>query len=672
MRAVRRSPRLQRRRWRLPGQAASRLLLTALSITALNIDHGPTHMRVSRLKQGAWALCLLAAAGAALLPASAAVPNAATPSPPDRLDAMQARMVATVPSPAALLEIPVAQALAEDFEAAGQTAKAGAALNFAAIFALLGGDPARALSIAHSASLRCQAAQDHRCHGNSLNQSGVALMRLNDPYAAIQRFDRAARAFVDAGDAERAAIARLNAANIRFDIDDLAGALKEYETVDRLHGADPGWDPVAMLNSMTQVLIKLGRLDDARHVGARAMAKLQGRARSTGTRWESNVGNSVRGTLALLEASVGNADAALPLYRDYLAAAEASGSPLERYNAHFAFAEGLMKLGRPAQADGHMRVALSLVELTDPAGRRNAYALASQVAEAVGRPTEALTHLRAAEEVRNKLAAATLRSAIADANAQTAVAEREAQVARRDAEWATQRTKWLSWTAAGVIGLVLAGAVVFIRLRSRVIQQQYAAVLAERNRMARELHDTLLQGFTGITMQLRAASRGDAMRLPAVLEGMADEAGRWLSQTRHAVWEMRAADGEALETSLQNALATARTQSDSQMQLRCSMQRQPGPTATVALLRVAQEALSNAARHAQARQIQVEVQTTDRLARLVVSDDGVGFKLAPELSALGGHWGLLGMRERIETLGGAFAVESVPGRGTRVSAEIPL
>ena len=609
---------------------------------------------------------------ATVVPASTAASTPDQATLPERLKALQTMTMAAAPSPEALQQIPAAIALADEFKAAGQAAQAGMALNFGAIFALLGGDPAQALEIAQRAALQCQAGADSRCFGNSMNQSGIALMRLNDPYAAIQRLGRAARAFIEAGDSERAAIARLNAANIRYDIDDLEGALKDYETIDRLHGDDPRWDSVAMLNSMTQVRIKLGRLDEARHSGDRAMAKLQQRARSTGTRWESDVGNSVRGSLALLEASLGNKGAAVGLFNDHLAAAEASGSPLERYNANFAFAQGLMKLGQPRQAYPYMSTALSLIDMTDPAGQRDTYALASQVAAGVGQMAEALAHLRAAEAVRNKLAAATLRSAIADANAQTAVAEREAQIARRDAEWAKQRTRWLSWTALAIVCTVLVGALLFIRFRSQGIEQQYAAVLAERTRMARELHDTLLQGFTGITMQLRAAARGRADTLPMALNGMADEAGRWLSQTRHAVWEMRAAQGEDLETGLQHALATARTQSDSEMRLSCLLPRRPGAQATVALLRVAQEALSNAARHAQARQIDVEMHTTDKLARLVVSDDGVGFKLAPELSALGGHWGLLGMRERIETLGGRFVVESTPGRGTRVSAEIPL
>lgn len=609
-------------------------------------------------------------AGLALLasPLTAAVPVALE----TQLEQMRADAVHAKPSPEALARIPKAIDLSNRFAAAKAPAKSGAALNVATIYALLGGDLQQAIVLADRAALLCEPTGDRRCYGNAMNQSAIALWRLNDPYAAMQRLDRAARAFRDIGDIERSAISQLNSANIRYDIGDLEGALADYDAIDILYGSDARWDPVGMLNSKAEVLVKLGRLPEARQTALRAVAMLQQRQRSKGTRWESDVVNATRGTMALVEASEGNAAAALPLYRDYLAAATRSGSALERHNANFAFAEGLMKLGRPQAAYLYIRTALGLIEATDPAGRRETYDLASRIAAAVGRTTEALAHLRAAEEVRVELAAATLRSAINDANAQTAVAEREAQLARRDAAWAAQRSRLFAWTAAGVIALILVGVTLLARFRAQAIEQRFSAVLSERNRMARELHDTLLQGFTGITMQLRAASRSDPAKVNTVLGAMADEAGRWLSETRHAVWDMRAAtaDGD-LRTGLEHAIATTRTQSDAEIVLDYAADRALSPAATGALLRVAQEALSNAARHAGATRIAVRAHAGPSGAQLSVEDDGTGFKAAPELSALGGHWGLLGMRERIEALGGAFTVSSEPGH-TRITAELPL
>ena len=621
-----------------------------------------------------WVASIALTGAAAMLPASAGVAAPGGAGLPDaRLEQVRAEVMRVAPAPALLGRVPEVEALARTFEGRGDCAKAGAALNAAALFALMGGDLRRGVGIADRAAALCAAAGDQRCFGNAMNQSGIALWRMNDPYAAMQRLGRGARAFVAAGDIERAAIARLNAANIRYDIGDLAGALADYDDIERTHGDDRRWDPVGMLNSKAEVLLRLGRVADAARTSERAVAMLRERGRSTGTRWESDVADYTLKTSALIAASRGDAAAALPLYRRYLASAARSGSPLERYNANYAYAEGLLTLGRAGEAYAPMRAALALAGETDPADRRDAFDLASRIAGAVGRPTEALRHLRAADAVRDELAAATLRSALNDAKAQTAVAEREADMARRDAEWAVQRTRLLAWTAGGVTFLILVGATLLARFRAQAIEQRYLAVLSERNRMARELHDTLLQGFTGITLQLRAASRSDPARVNTVLSTMADEAGRWLSETRHAVWDMRAATaGGDLREGLEQAVATARRQTEAEVVLRCDLQATPDAKATGALLRVAQEALSNAGRHARARRIDVEVRTTADRADLSVRDDGVGFTSAPELSALGGHWGLLGMRERIEMLGGGFRVEAAPGRGTRVVAELPL
>lgn len=597
---------------------------------------------------------------------------AAPPTPEAQLAEIRAEAMRAAPSPAQLARIGPVLKLSESFRAAGQPAQAGAALNVAVIYALLGGDLKRAIAIADRAAALCGAASDKRCYGSAMNQSAIALWRLNDPYAAMQRLDRGARAFREIGDIERAAIARLNSANIRYDIGDLSGALADYDEIDRVYGDDRSWDPVGMLNSKAEVLVKLGRLDEARRTADRAVAMLRQRPRSKGTRWESDVVNATRGTMALVEASAGSAAAALPLYQAFIASADRSGSPFERYNASHAYAEGLMKLNRPAAAYPYIRTALSLVDQADPADRRDTYDLASLIAAATGRTTEALNHLRAAEAVRVELAAATLRSAINDANAQMAVAEREAQLARRDAAWAAQRTRLFGWMAAAVLGIILIAFALLGRARVQATERRYAAVLDERTRMARELHDTLLQGFTGITMQLHAASKTDPAKLGTVLGRMADESGRWLTEARHAVWDMRpAAAGTDLRTGLEQAVAAARLQSDAAIDLDYSLETMPDATATTALLRVAQEAISNAARHARAARIDVAARGEGGRVTLSVRDDGIGFIAAPGLSALGGHWGLLGMRERIEALGGMLRVDTTPGQGTLVTAELP-
>jgi two-component system sensor histidine kinase UhpB len=98
------------------------------------------------------------------------------------------------------------------------------------------------------------------------------------------------------------------------------------------------------------------------------------------------------------------------------------------------------------------------------------------------------------------------------------------------------------------------------------------------------------------------------------------------------------------------------------------------PGLAIACFRVAQEALTNVARHAAARHVWIELSQSERVLELVIRDDGVGFEVAStqEQAATRGSLGLLGMRERVEILGGTLKVESEPGRGTRVRASFPL
>ena len=88
-------------------------------------------------------------------------------------------------------------------------------------------------------------------------------------------------------------------------------------------------------------------------------------------------------------------------------------------------------------------------------------------------------------------------------------------------------------------------------------------------------------------------------------------------------------------------------------------------------MRIAQEAVANALKHAKARNISVELEGMNHALRLRVKDDGEGFEPSP-LSTLAGHYGILGMRERAERLGGTFDLESGPGAGTLVEVTVPL
>jgi signal transduction histidine kinase len=211
-------------------------------------------------------------------------------------------------------------------------------------------------------------------------------------------------------------------------------------------------------------------------------------------------------------------------------------------------------------------------------------------------------------------------------------------------------------------------------------QARLAGALDERQRMAREIHDTLAQGLTGIITQLQAAEH--ASDDPAGWRRHHDAATMLaresLSEARRSVNELQP---EPLETArLSEALAdVARRWSALHgvaVQVTTTGTARPmRPEAEVALLRTAQEALANVARHAQATRVGLTLSYMDHEVALDVRDDGEGFDPQPagsEESRTDGGFGLVAMRQRIEGLSGTLQVESEPGFGTGISACLPF
>jgi signal transduction histidine kinase len=205
-------------------------------------------------------------------------------------------------------------------------------------------------------------------------------------------------------------------------------------------------------------------------------------------------------------------------------------------------------------------------------------------------------------------------------------------------------------------------------------QGRQGAVLAERNRMAREIHDTLAQGFTGIVVQLEAAEDVLGEKDPAArahLERARALARRSLAEARRSVYALRLPrlEREPLPSALRASVGalTAGTP------LEVAWAIEAGWPALADeleqdLLRIGQEAAINTLKHAQARRLRVALSATAGEVRLEVSDDGRGFD--PAASANGG-FGLLGMRERAERHGGTLEVNSQPGSGTTVRCRVP-
>ena len=207
--------------------------------------------------------------------------------------------------------------------------------------------------------------------------------------------------------------------------------------------------------------------------------------------------------------------------------------------------------------------------------------------------------------------------------------------------------------------------------------QRREGVLEERQRLAREIHDTLAQGFTSIVMHLEAAEQAlpdDEARLRKHLEHARSAARTSLEQARRVVQDLRP---DLLEAhSLADALArTTRRWSDETgipLALATTGAVQAlHPNIEVTLLRATQEALSNVRKHAQATAVQVTLSYMDDTVMLDVHDNGVGV-LAAQPSTWAGGYGLQAMRERVEACGGTLLLETDQGEGTTVVVSIPL
>jgi two-component system NarL family sensor kinase len=232
------------------------------------------------------------------------------------------------------------------------------------------------------------------------------------------------------------------------------------------------------------------------------------------------------------------------------------------------------------------------------------------------------------------------------------------------------RTRTLLRGVADLVGLALRTA----RLSA---EGRELAVLEERTRLAREIHDTLAQQLTGIVLQLEAAEvflDRDQVRARQVVVGARDQARSALAEARRSVWDLRPAPLE------QTGLAAAVSHEARQWQARTGISARvrthalPSPLSLdpqteVALFRIVQEALANAARHSHAGRVDIRLELRHGELRLGVRDDGDGFDAG---AVPPGCFGLVGMAERARLAGATLEIESAPGAGTRVGVRLPL
>ncbi|PYP99650.1 MAG: hypothetical protein DMF82_24240 [Acidobacteria bacterium] len=246
-----------------------------------------------------------------------------------------------------------------------------------------------------------------------------------------------------------------------------------------------------------------------------------------------------------------------------------------------------------------------------------------------------------------------------------------------DIEPEVWQTRWFHLTSVLAVALVLIG---LYRMRlhrvTRQLNVRFEERLAERTRIAQELHDTLLQGFLSASMHLHVAVDGmpesspERRSLGTVLELIR----RVIDEGRNAVRGLRSSESavddlEEAFSRIRDELGGARA-----IDFRVIGEGRPQrlhPMIRDEVYRIGREALINAFRHSEATRIEVGVERERRRLRVLVRDDGKGIDAEVLRAGRDGHWGLSGMRERSERIGGRLRVWSRPGAGTEVELSVP-
>jgi signal transduction histidine kinase/ligand-binding sensor domain-containing protein len=237
------------------------------------------------------------------------------------------------------------------------------------------------------------------------------------------------------------------------------------------------------------------------------------------------------------------------------------------------------------------------------------------------------------------------------------------------------QTRWFYTMCLLALGLAAIGV---WRLRTRQLRKELAAIYGERIRLSREIHDTLLQSLVGISLQLDAAAYDvpdRQSRLRAVLVAMRKQIEDYIVEARQSIWDLRSPTLDRHD--LVNAMRVAGERlTAGKVAFAVSVTGHPRPCppkVETQALRIGQEAIMNAVRHAGAQRVQLEIGFGDRYLRLRVTDDGRGFDFDEVLAATPRkHYGLVSMKERAADAGGRFTVDSLPGQGARIVAEFPL
>lgn len=231
------------------------------------------------------------------------------------------------------------------------------------------------------------------------------------------------------------------------------------------------------------------------------------------------------------------------------------------------------------------------------------------------------------------------------------------------------------WFAALMLALLCVLGYGTYRWRVREVEARFNAVLAERNRIAREIHDTLAQGFVAVSVQLELVSRLLSSSTESAKEHLNQArvlVRDSLAEARSAIWELRSQSPENADLASRLSKMAAQVTATSKAKARVEIHgtyRPLGSSMEDQLVRIGQEAVTNAVRHADAENIAIQLVFEPKKIRMTIADDGRGFTMEANGRGPIGHFGLQGMRERAERIKAELKVDSKLGEGTRVSLE---
>lgn len=210
----------------------------------------------------------------------------------------------------------------------------------------------------------------------------------------------------------------------------------------------------------------------------------------------------------------------------------------------------------------------------------------------------------------------------------------------------------------------------------RILSMRFNAVLEERNRLAREMHDTVIQGCTGISALLEAVSsqhsESRSLEQP-LLDYARTQIRTTIDEARQAVWNLRHDNEPSQDLTNSIGIIAENTRKEFGLEVECTVVGKPFPVQgwiARELLMVAREAVYNAALHGHPQRITITLTCSQRELRLTIADDGIGFNPNAPSSDGKAHYGIEGMRERVENVNGQIEITSVEGKGSAVLVRI--